>query len=113
MLLANRNAFMLKPKQPYMDWAISLDDEVHLSTAAAEEYPVYLVPEFGTRDDFEKWLKPNYRVIFENELRGTWEDESDWPPITGYGMFGAWFGIDFGSEVFDLGSRLLVTEILP
>jgi hypothetical protein len=110
MKMLNRNAIVVSPRQPYVHWANGLDGDVPALPSESDEVPTYLLPEFDTPDEVEKWLRRNYKVIFENELRGMWEDETSWPKIAGYGMFREWFDIRFGSEVFDLGSARLKVD---
>jgi len=50
MKMLNRNAVIVKPKQPYRDWIASLDDDEPVSSGQEDrEYPVYLLPE--AKDD--------------------------------------------------------------
>jgi len=110
MRIINRHAIIVKPQQPYWDWANNLDDEPSLPEGMADEPPFYLLPECDDNAQFERWLKKNYLTIFENELHSWHQNENDWPAIRDYKTFRAWFEIEYGSEVFDLGSKPLVVE---
>src|SRR5438105_4177409 len=110
MQMMNRNAIMVKPKQPYWDWANGLEDEPALPETMSSEHPVYLLPECDNDSQFQRWLKKNYLTIFENELQSWWQDEDDWPAVRDYNTFRAWFDIEYGSEVFDLDHSLLILE---
>lgn len=110
MRMVNRNAIMVKPKQPYWEWANSLDDQPLLPETMSSEHPVYLLPECHNDAQFQLWLKKNYLTIFENELIAMWQNEDDWPAVRDYKTFRTWFDIEYGSEVFDLGKQSLEVE---
>ena len=110
MRIVNRSACMVKPKQPYVDWANSLDEQEIAPDTLSGEHRVYLLPEWDDAPQFQRWLRKNYLTIFENELQAMWQDETDWPAIRDYKTFRAWFDIEYGSEVFDLSGRPLEAE---
>lgn len=110
MRIVNRNAIMVKPKQLYLDWANSLDDQTLTHASMSGEHPVYLLPECDNEAQFQRWLKRNYLRIFENELEAIWQDENDWPAVRDYKTFRAWFDVEYGSEVFDMSERTFQSE---
>jgi hypothetical protein len=107
--MLNRGVVIVRPKQPYLDWAAGLDDS-GLVPDPSDEQTVYLIPSYG--DDEEAWeiLGSVYRAIFENELYGWHTDEAAWPQGRDLAMFKAWFGIELHSTVEDLCDYEIVDE---
>src|SRR5262249_38766709 len=50
--MLNRGVVIVRPKQPYLDWAAGLDDSELVPDPNAEQ-TVYLIPSYG--DDEEAW----------------------------------------------------------
>ena len=107
--MINRGVVIVRPKKPYIDWALSLDD-----SGVAPEYEgektVYLVPEYG--DDLEAMevLSQGYEVIFEQELSGWHMGESAWPKKRTFSMFREWFDIEMHSLILDLTDEPLIDD---
>ena len=82
----NRGAIVVKPKQPYVEWANSCD-EFPTKTTVAEarnDCHAYLVPCWDDDKEFERILRKVCRFIFDNELSGWSTDESIWPKRRGF-----------------------------
>jgi hypothetical protein len=96
----NRNAIMVKPKQPLLDWINTIypDNPVE----EEQEGTIYLVKESDSNEETEKWLKKNYDDIFQNELNDWHTDEKDWPQKRTYKQFMEWFAVEVYSMIFDL-----------
>jgi hypothetical protein len=108
--MLNRGAVIVRPKQPFMDWASSLDDSGILPDREGEK-TIYLVPEY--EDDFEaiEVLSQVYDIIFEEELLAWHTRESDWPKNRTFAMFREWFDVEYHSIVQDIcGYALEVGE---
>ncbi len=77
----NRSLVMLKPRQPFLDWARTLDDEDKDLTLErlAEASVAYLIPELWQDSDQQLLLESSYDVLFEEQLAGWWTDETAWP----------------------------------
>ena len=99
--MLNRGAVIVRPKQPFLDWAASLDASDILPDRDGEK-TVYLVPE--CEDDFEavEVLSQVYDIIFEEELFGWHTRESDWPKNRTFAMFRDWFDVEFHSVIVDI-----------
>jgi hypothetical protein len=99
--MLNRGVVMVRPKQPYIDWAVQLDDS-GIVPDPDDERTVYLIPEYD--DDDEAWeiLEDIYTEIFERELEGWHTEESAWPQDRTFAMFKEWFDVEFHSVVQDL-----------
>jgi hypothetical protein len=101
--MLNRGVLIVRPKQPYIDWAAGLDDSGLVPDRDGEQ-TVYLVPSF--EDDDEAWeiVEDVYAEVFERELEGWHTEESAWPPNRTFAMFKEWFDIELHSVVKDLGA---------
>jgi hypothetical protein len=103
MSTLNRWAIIVRPKQPYIDWANSFDGPRY--DEADPEPNVYLAPGFAYTPDLWEWLKEGYPFIFEEELWLWMTQEADWPPDRDYAMFEQWFEVEVSSMVIDLCDR--------
>ncbi len=67
----NRSLIILKPKQPFLDWARNLDDESKDLTLAElyEDSTAYLVPEIWQDTDQQELLKTCYAFSSKSNLR--------------------------------------------
>ena len=65
-----RTAIIVKPKQRYIQWANSLDEDgVKLGGDIEAEHTVYLIDEVtGYEVDMQAMVAPYYEFIFEEEL---------------------------------------------
>lgn len=109
--MLNRAALIIFPKQPFLDWATSLDDSGLVPDVAGEQ-TVYLVPEFESDEEGRQVLKHVYAEIFERELDGWHTDPSAWPQKRDFKTFQEWFSIDLHSVVEDLMDDVLVDDDL-
>lgn len=100
----NRSLVILRPKQPFLDWGKTLDDEDKNFTLEqlGEDSTAYLIPELWDDSDQEELLESYYDVLFEEQLAGWWTDETAWPQKRNLKMFLDWFEVEFHSLVFDL-----------
>lgn len=107
--MLNRSAIILRPKQPFIDWALSLDDS-GIAPDAYGEQTLYLVPSF--EDDVEAMhvVSEAYDVLFEEQLMGWHTDESAWPKNRSLKMFRDWFAIEQHSLILDLCGYELVDD---
>jgi hypothetical protein len=107
--MLNRGVVIVRPKQPYLDWAAGLDDSGIVPDPNGEQ-TVYLVPSY--EDDHAAWevLQDVHTAIFENELHGWHTDEAAWPRGRDFAMFKAWFKVELHSVVEDLCDVEIVDE---
>jgi hypothetical protein len=100
----NRSLIVLKPKQPFLDWARTRDDESEELTLAdlAQDSTVYLVPEIWQDSDQQEALEACYEIMFEDQLEAWWTDPAAWPSELNLKMFLDWFEVEFHSLVIDL-----------
>ena len=99
--MLNRSALIVRPGEPFIKWALSLDDSGLVPSATGEQ-AVYLAPEWGDDKEAEKVLKSIWAEIFERELFGWHTDESAWPQKRSLKMFKEWFIIEMHSMIEDL-----------
>lgn len=107
--MINRGAIIVRPKQPYIDWADQLDDADLLPSREGEK-TVYLVPEYDDDMEAMEILSKCYDIIFEAELEGWHTDESAWPKNRTFSMFREWFEFEFHSVVEDLCDYAVVDD---
>lgn len=69
---------IVRPKQPFLDWAAGLDDSGLLPDVEGEQ-TAYLVPEFEDDNGAQRVLKNVFAEVFERELFGWHTDETGWP----------------------------------
>ena len=100
----NRSLIIIKPKQPFLDWARSLDDESQELTleSMCKDSTAYLIPEIWHDSDEQEFLKTCYDILFEEQLEEWSLDETDWPQQLDLKTFLEWFEVEFHSLVFDL-----------
>ena len=107
--MINRGALLIRPKQPFLDWAEGLDDSGFLPDVEGEQ-TVYLIPSFEMEDEAWEMVEEIFPVVFENELAGWHMDESAWPKDRDFAMFQQWFSIELHSIVEDLCDYEIVDE---
>ena len=107
--MLNRGVLIVRPRQPYLDWAAGLDDSGILPDVSGEQ-TVYLIPEFDDDDEAIEILELVYAEVFERELFGWHTDESAWPKDRDLDMFKRWFSIEIHSVVEDLCAEQLVDD---
>jgi hypothetical protein len=111
--IINRTALTVIPKQPYVRWANSLDDdgpklEVHDPHC---EPTVYLIDEIPDDAALKNALRRHYAQIFENELASWHLAKEDWPQQRDIRTFREWFEVKVSTMVLDLGRNPLELEV--
>jgi len=109
----NRSAFLVRPKEPYILRAASIDDDpVDAAEALRDHCSVYLAPEDPRGESETVPLANFFKEIFEMELEAWNLDESQWPKTRDLETFERWFDVTGQSIIVDLGtSRLQVEEL--
>ena len=100
----NRGAIVLNPTEVFLDWVNSTDEEGVVLTLdeVSQDATVYLTPEIGDDDELRRFLDQNYALMFEQELVGWIQDESQWPTTRDFSAFLEWFDVEFHSMVLDV-----------
>ena len=112
MRRVKRTAVIVIPKQPFIDWANSMDDGgVKLGKDFNPERTIYLVEDItGYLIDKNEIIRPHFEFIFEEELNSWHRLKSDWPPNRDLDTFLYWFEVQIDSMVLDLHRERLKTE---
>lgn len=111
MGLVNRGVVIVKPKQPFVDWLRALPDptDTPLDELRAD-CNAYLIPEWESPAELERRLKRYCREIFEEELRGWWTLEEDWPKKRTWPVFSTWFDIECVAMVVNVGAGSVLDD---
>ncbi len=107
--MINRGVLIVRPKQPFLDWAAGLDDSGILPDPSGEQ-TVYLIPNFDSYEEAWEIIEDVYLDVFENELEGWHTDESAWPTNRDIETFQKWFTVEAHSVVEDLCDYELLEE---
>src|SRR5689334_4838949 len=112
MVLLNRSAIVVTPKQPFLDWLRSIDPanaELTLEDLGSEP-TIYLLPMCENEEAMTEYLSEVYGDVFEEELNGWHTDDSVWPRDPSFVMFGQWFDYRFHSMLVDMCEEPLAEE---
>ncbi len=111
----NRNAVVVKAKQPFVDWVNSTpktpEEKDHVFTLADinADCEVLLIPDCESLEEAREEIGPLKIEIFEDAL-DEWSDESYWPSNRDERMFDAWFELEIHSMVDDTVEEPIVRE---
>ena len=103
MYTINRSAAVIRPKQPFIDWANGLPDaesEVSLEDFRSD-CTVVLMPEFDTPEEGREHLDAIAEDLLEAELMDWCTCESWLPPNRTKEMFWEWFEVEIHSMIID------------
>jgi hypothetical protein len=112
MKTINRTVLTIFPKQPYIDWANSFEDDGPKMDAETKHSTAVLIPDRYDEYTYEKFLKKIYSKIFQEELAAWMDDPEAWPQDRSYKRFNEWFDIRVSDAVIDLGSGQIRHEVL-
>jgi len=99
----DRLALLIRRRQPYIDWANSLDDGGPTYDLKTNRPTTYLIDEMADTSDLKKVLRRYWRDIFEEELNSWMRDPDAWPQRRTYSVFLKWFEVELCDMVVDLG----------
>ncbi|MGB6010526.1 MAG: hypothetical protein WBI57_04570 [Desulfobacterales bacterium] len=103
MFQLNRSVAIIKPKQPFVDWANSVvdEDEQYSISDFSIDCSVILLPVVNSDEEAEALIKDMFQDLFELELSSWIVIDEMWPENITYKMFMEWFDVEFHSIVFD------------
>lgn len=114
--MLNRAALLLRYKTPAVQWINDADPAPGGSPITEEEInrdrTVYLVSDEVSEspEEVRRWVKANWRNLFESELEGWYTDPTLWPKLT-LKRFDEWFEVECHSVMFDtLGTPIVDDE---
>ncbi len=96
----NRTALVLKPKQPFHDWLLSVEPGNDFSDAL-QEGDVYLLSDYEKISQMQNWLKRNFDSLFTDQLNNWYADEDLWPQNRTMAMFKEWFEYSLFTTILD------------
>ena len=105
--MINRAAIILKYKDPAIRWINEADPAHDNPGIAADrvnaERTIYLVSDADgdTKETVDRWIKRNYKVLFEEELEGWYADPSVWPKQRTLKLFREWFEVECHTVLID------------
>ena len=105
MSLVNRSAVVVRPREPFLQWA-KLDDSTGIAESVFEGLRsapnVYLIPENEDVEDVRDLIRPAWSEVFEAMLESWLTDPGMWPANRTWAMFEDWFEIQVCECVHDL-----------
>lgn len=107
--MVNRDAIVVKPKKPLLDWSNSLTPNER-PLLDLKEGKVYLLSEKDTPEAVERWLRRNFDKIFRSELTDWWLDENDWPQKRTFKLFKEWFDVEIHQMVVDMEDDIILKD---
>ena len=103
----NRAALLLRYKEPAVQWINEADPHPDSRMISLDEINedrlIYLIrdEDADSPSHVEKWVRRNFKSLFENELNGWYTDPSLWPNPLTYQLFQGWFEVECHSMVID------------
>ncbi len=99
----NRSALIIRPKQPYIDWANSFDDGPEASVEQLpKDHSIYLVDCIDELADIDLLVQDHWEWIFQEQLNGWMRDSDLWPEEMTREMFLEWFDCELSTMIWDM-----------
>ncbi len=100
----NRAALIVRPKQPYVDWANSVDDDGPrvILQGLRTDPSIYLVETIDLLEDFHLLVDDAWEWIFREQLNGWMCDPDQWPQGMTREMFLEWFDCEVATMIWDM-----------
>ena len=98
----NRTIAIIKPKQPYLDWARTVSDPIDISLQELrQDCTAVLLPDVDTDAEAEAVVHLIAAELFGIEL-AAWDVQEDaWPVPRDAATFRAWFDVELHSLILD------------
>ncbi len=99
-----RTALIVRRKQPYFDWANSLDEanDPKLTPDLLKAPEIYLGPDAQREQTLDEAVGDVWSEIFAEALFSWYTDESRWPQERTRELFHEWFDVELAESVIDL-----------
>ncbi len=112
MYSIDRAVALIKPKQPYLNWANSLPDPTPITLEELrKDGTAILVSEPEYKGDAETYIREIYLNIFEMELDAWHRDKRLWPSKRDYKTFTEWFDVEIYEIVIDSSEGEIKREV--
>ncbi len=100
----NRAALIVRPRQPYVDWANSVDDDGPraILQALRTDPSIYLVEIIDLLEDVDLLIDDTWEWIFREQLNGWMRDPDLWPEGLTREMFLGWFDCELSTMIWDM-----------
>lgn len=102
--MLNRAAVILRYKPPMIKWINDTDPVEESSEITIEEAnrekTVYLITDHDA-ENLDRWLKLNFKALFESELEDWYLDEDMWPKKRTLKVFHEWFEVECHTVIMD------------
>lgn len=100
----NRWLVVVRIRQPYVDWAMAIDDGgpkvvIDLETASPS---AFLVPWFEYEEHARHWVEENFNLLFEIVLAGWCSDPDTWPEDRSWPAGSEWFDLELLEAPWDV-----------
>lgn len=96
-----RTALVLKPRQAFWNWVKSIDPEFDRVPLDDNEPDVYLLPDYETKEQMERWLKKNFDELFTEQMNNWYVDDSLWAQNRTFKLFNEYFDYSLHTMVWD------------
>lgn len=107
----NRGVLVVRPRQPFVDWVLTFDDDGPVDPEDAwESVNSFLVPEFDDPEQTMEWIEANIETVFEIMLNDWVMDPEHWPEDRDWEAFGEWFDLEYVDLAWDLVDEPLSSE---
>lgn len=107
----NRMAVVIRPRQPFIDWANDLEGDIEFDDEDfREDCTTLLVPVFEYNEEARSFVHEHYEEIFEHELAAISTDTDEWPEQLSLAMFLGWFDVEIHSIVIDMSDEPILDE---
>jgi len=111
MYLVERDAIIIRPKKPLLDWINSIEKINITLKELRSDADLFLLPKAETKESLQRKIKENYDYFFENQLFEWYTDSELWPKNRSYKMFCEWFDIEIYKCVFDTVEEYIEKEL--
>ena len=100
----NRAALIVRPKQPYVDWANSVDNDGPraILQELRTDPSIYLVETIALLEDFDVLIDDTWEWIFREQLDGWMRDPNLWPEGLTRERFLQWFDCEVSTMIWDM-----------
>ena len=103
MYNVNRSVAIIRPRQPFVDWANSLPDASSPVTLDffKDDNLVILIPEYEIPEEAEYYVSELWEDLFEQKLWDWCTNDAWWPTERTVEKFWKWFDVEYHSVVLD------------